>query len=147
VEEGGNVSEAAEHFGFPRVEIPAEVGSTREGAVRYLIGQLVQSGRLSPEHADRVASQVLHREILGSTAIGRGVALPQSKCDVVTKIVGVVGQSVQPLAWPGALDGGQVWLVVLFVVPASQPGAYLRALEEVSRCLRGDSRGAAGSPV
>ncbi len=128
-----------ERLGFPVVEIPATSGSTAEDVVRFLVGHLVQSGRLAAEHAERVAGQVLHRESLGSTSLGRGIALPHAKSDVVAEVLGAAGRLAQPLTWPGALDDVPVRLVILLVTPASDPGTCARALGEVLRRLADDS--------
>jgi nitrogen PTS system EIIA component len=104
--------------------------------VRFLVGQLVHSGRLQAKDADRVVCQVLHRELLGSTGVGRGFALPHSKSDVVGELLGVAGRSAVPVHWPGAIDAAPVRVVYLLVTPAAEPHASLRALEVVARHFR-----------
>jgi mannitol/fructose-specific phosphotransferase system IIA component (Ntr-type) len=132
------VSDLADRIGFPVVDLPPSVASSPETTVRFLIGQLVHSGRLRPEDADQVVCQVLHRESLGSTAIGRGFALPHSKSDVVGEVVGIVGQSAVPVTWPGAVDVEHVRVVCLLITPAFEPEASIRALEAVSRQMKGE---------
>jgi PTS system fructose-specific IIA component/PTS system nitrogen regulatory IIA component len=131
------VADSPSSFGFPLVELPSSVASSLEATVRFLVGQLVQSKRLAPENADRVVCQVLHRESLGSTGIGRGFALPHSKSDVVGEVLGIVGRSARPITWPGAFDGEPIRVVCLLVTPASEPGVALRALVSMSRQIRG----------
>ena len=131
------MSDAAGSFGFPVVDLPPSAVSSPEAAVTFLVGQLVQSGRLQPENADRVVCQVLQRESQGSTGVGRGFALPHSKSDVVGEVLGVVGRSAVPVTWPGAVDAEPVRVVCLLVTPASEPRASMRALEAVARHLRG----------
>ncbi len=132
------MSDPEHRFGFPVVDLPASAASGPEAAVQFLVGELVKSGRLPPEHAARVSSQVLRRELLGSTGIGRGVAVPHSRSDVVPEVLGVVGRSAVPVNWPGALDGGPVHLVCLLVTPEGDRGASFRALEALSRQFHGD---------
>jgi mannitol/fructose-specific phosphotransferase system IIA component (Ntr-type) len=119
-------------YGFPVVDLPPAT-SSHEAAVRFLVGQLVQSGRLQPMHADRVVCQVLHRESRFSTAVGGGFALPHSKSDVVSEVLGIVGRSTVALTWPGAVDAQPVRVVWLLVTPESAPHEYLRALQAVAR--------------
>ena len=106
--------------------------------MQFLVGRLVQSGRLPPGNADRVVCQVLRRESLGSTGVGRGFALPHSESDVVGEVLGVVGRSAVPVTWPGAVDAEPVRTVCLLVTPAFDPGASMRALEAVVRQIRGE---------
>jgi len=123
-------------FGFPLVELPPIVTSSCEATVRYLVDRLVESGQIEARNADRVACQVLHRESQGSTAIGRGLALPHSKSDVVNEVHGIVGQSSLPVSWPRGVDEEAVRIVCLLVTPAQEPATILRALEAVSRRMK-----------
>jgi mannitol/fructose-specific phosphotransferase system IIA component (Ntr-type) len=128
-------------LGFPVVGLPSSASSP-DAVVRFLLEQLVQAGRLRPEDAATIASQVLHRETLASTGIGRGIALPHGKSDLVGELLGVVGRSTTGVAWPGALDDAPVRVVCLLVAPASRPGDYLRALAAIKRRLQGEGGGA-----
>ena len=127
------VSDPTSNFGFPVVDLPPAATSSHEAAVRFLVGQLVQSGRLQPMHADRVVCEVLHREWLGSTGVGGGFALPHSKSDVVSDVVGIVGRSTVAMTWPGAVDAQPVRVVCLLVTPESGRHASMRALQAVAR--------------
>ncbi len=124
-------------LGFPEVALPTAESKTPEQAIRFLIGEIVRAGLLSAEGIANAVTRVLHRESLGTTAIGKGIALPHSKIDGLAGVVGVIGHCVEPMEWPGALDGGPVRLVCLMLAPVSEPAAYLRALEAISRHLRG----------
>ena len=73
------MSAPTEEIGFPIVNLPASAASSPDAAIQFLVEHLVESGRLEPEHAARVRSQLLHREALGSTGVGRGIAIPHSK--------------------------------------------------------------------
>jgi PTS system fructose-specific IIA component/PTS system nitrogen regulatory IIA component len=130
------VSDSAERFGYPVVDLPASATACAEDAVRFLVQELVRSGRLQVEDAERVCCQVLRRESQGSTSLGRGVALPHSKSDAVGQVSGVVGRAAGPIPWPRGPDTESVWLVCLLLTPASSPGEALRALVDVSRRLR-----------
>jgi nitrogen PTS system EIIA component len=131
------VADSPSSFGFPLVELPPSVASSPEAAVRFLVGQLVQSKRLAPENADRVVCQVLHRESLGSTGIGRGFALPHNKSDVVGEVLGIIGRSAVPITWPDSFDGVPVRVVCLLVTPACEPGASMRALLSMVQQIHG----------
>src|SRR5207237_2547988 len=80
----------------------------------------------------------LRRELLGSTGIGRGVAIPHTKHASVDRLVGTLAVAPQGVAFD-SLDGEPVYIFVLLISPQDRPGDHLRALENVSRCLRDDS--------
>jgi mannitol/fructose-specific phosphotransferase system IIA component (Ntr-type) len=131
------VLDAASDFGYPVVDLPPNVVSSPDAVVKFLVGQFVEAGHLHSNVADRVICQVLHRESLGSTAVGHGFALPHSKSDVVEEVLGVVGRSSVPVTWPGPVDADPVLVICLLVTPASKPGESFRALEVVARQMNG----------
>lgn len=131
------MTNSSELFGYPAIDLPPAAAESPEAAITYLVGQLVQSGRLRAEDAARVCGQVLHRESQGSTAIGGGVALPHSKSDAVGAVSGVVGRAADPIPWRRGPIEEAVQLVCLLVTPRSEPAKFLRAIEDLSRRVTG----------
>jgi PTS system fructose-specific IIA component/PTS system nitrogen regulatory IIA component len=80
----------------------------------------------------------MKREELGSTGIGRGVAVPHTKHASVEKLIGTVGVSPAGLDFE-SLDGQSASLFFLLVSPPDRPGDHLRALENISRQLRDET--------
>ena len=80
---------------------------------------------------------ILKRELLGSTGIGRGVAIPHTKHNSVDRLIGTVALSKAGIPFD-SLDGEPVFVFFLLISPQDRPGDHLRALENVSRCLRDD---------
>lgn len=128
----------ATRFGYPVVVMPEWASASPEAAVKFLVGQLAQSGRLPAGRAEEVVNAVLKRETLGTTAIGRGVAMPHSKSDTVAEVQGVVGKAAVPVKWPGAMDEEPVMVVCLMITPVANPRATLLALEAAVRAFRGE---------
>jgi PTS system nitrogen regulatory IIA component len=77
------------------------------------------------------------RERLGSTALGRGVALPHAQLIEVDYPVVIFARMRQPIDF-GAKDGEPVDLVFLVLWPAKSPEGFLPALAEICRALRED---------
>ena len=80
----------------------------------------------------------MKREELGSTGIGRGVAVPHTKHPSVNRLVGTVAVSPEGVDFD-SLDGEKVQLFFLLISPPDRPGDHLRALENISRQLRNDT--------
>lgn len=120
---------------FPLVDIPAVAAVGRREAVEFLLGCLADQDRLPAGVAADLADRLEHRERLGSTAIGRGVAVPHARSDVVTATVGVIGRSAEGVPWPDAIDGGPVYRVCLLVLPAGPSGLAVHDLERLVRQL------------
>jgi PTS system nitrogen regulatory IIA component len=98
---------------------------------------------LSSHLADRVEAvdaEVLRRvleerELLASTAIGDGIAIPHGKLDAVGRLVGVLGRARAGIEFE-SIDGKPTHLVFMLVAPASSTGVHLKALARLSRLFR-----------
>jgi len=117
--------------------VPELKATTKEGVIRELIESLRAAGYFKGGETEDIVKAVLKRELLGSTGIGRGVAIPHTKHNSVDRLIGTVA-----LSHPGvpfdSLDGEPVHVFVLLISPQDRPGDHLRALENVSRSLRDD---------
>lgn len=118
-----------------RAEIVAQ---DKEGVIRELVGSLVTAGMLDAESQTSIVEAIMKREELGSTGIGRGIAVPHTKHPSVDRLVGTVGVSQEGVDFK-SLDGEKVHLFFLLVSPPDRPGDHLRALENISRQLRDET--------
>jgi nitrogen PTS system EIIA component len=119
--------------------IRAELAAvTKEGVIAELVQALVDSGEVKAADQEDIIKAILKREELGSTGIGRGVAVPHTKHASVEKLIGTVGVSQTGLDFE-SLDGQNASLFFLLVSPPDRPGDHLRALENISRQLRDET--------
>src|SRR5438105_7956121 len=117
--------------------IPELTATNKEGVIREMVGRLAGTGSFKGTDTEDIVKAVLKRELLGSTGIGRGVAIPHTKHASVEQLVGNVAVS-RPGVTFDSLDGEPVHVFVLLISPQDRPGDHLRALENVSRSLRDD---------
>jgi PTS system nitrogen regulatory IIA component len=110
---------------------------TKETVIREMVSSLQANGYFKGGEPEDIVKAVLKRELLGSTGIGRAVAIPHSKHSLVDRLVGTVAISKGGVAFD-SLDGEPVHVFVLLISPQDRPGDHLRALENVSRSLRDD---------
>ena len=110
----------------------------KEGVIRELVDALVSNGQIAADEQESILAAIMKREELGSTGIGRGVAVPHTKHPSVDRLVGTVGVSCAGVDFK-SLDGEQVQLFFLLISPLDRPGDHLRALENISRQLRDDT--------
>jgi PTS system fructose-specific IIA component/PTS system nitrogen regulatory IIA component len=119
--------------------IKAELVATeKEGVIRELIQSLISSGELAADEADAIAQAILKREELGSTGIGRGIAVPHTKHPSVDQPVGTVGISSVGVDFQ-SLDGEPVQLFFMLISPPDRPSDHLRALENISKQLQDET--------
>lgn len=119
--------------------ICAELNSTdKESVIAELVDSLLNAGDIKADDRDDIIKAIMKREELGSTGIGRGIAVPHTKHPSVDKLVGTVGVSFDGVDFD-SLDGEKVQLFFLLVSPPDRPGDHLRALENISRQLRDET--------
>jgi nitrogen PTS system EIIA component len=117
--------------------VPALAATTKEGAIRELVGALQAAGYFRPHEVDPVVSEILRRESLGSTGIGRGVAIPHSRHEGLPRLVGTLGLSRAGIPFD-SIDEQDVRMVFLLVSRPDQPGPHLHALETIVRVSESD---------
>lgn len=114
--------------------IKLELSSTQKvDAIKELIDLLDKAGFLTD--ADAFLKSVLEREKVGSTGIGKGIAIPHSRTTTVREVVVAVGRSKNGIEFE-ALDSRPVHLIFLIAAPIESGGLYLKALARLSRLLR-----------
>jgi nitrogen PTS system EIIA component len=100
------------------------------GVVRELGLALAGPSQLDP---DRLIKLLLHRERVGTTAVGHELAIPHARTPEVAATVGVIGLSARGIDFH-APDGLPVHVFVALVSPI-HGGKHLHALAAVTREL------------
>jgi PTS system fructose-specific IIA component/PTS system nitrogen regulatory IIA component len=119
--------------------IRAQLGAdNKKDVIDELVDSLLEAGEISADEKADIIAAIMKREELGSTGIGRGVAVPHTKHAGVGKLVGTVGVSAAGVDF-NSLDGEKVQLFFLLISPPDRPGDHLRALENISKQLRGET--------
>jgi len=111
---------------------------SKESVIAEMVDSLVSANKIADEDRDSIVKAIMKREELGSTGIGRGVAVPHTKHPSVDRLVGTVAISAEGVDFD-SLDGEKVQLFFLLISPPDRPGDHLRALENISRQLRDDT--------
>jgi len=75
------------------------------------------------------------RELLGSTGVGNGVAIPHGKIEKLDRILIGFGRNQNGIAFDAA-DNQPVHLLVMLLSPVKIIDEYLKTLAAVSRLLR-----------
>ena len=107
----------------------------RDGAIAELVSSLDEAGKLGKNKCQEITAEMIKRENEASTGMGKGVAMPHAKHDVVTDVVAVIGQSSAGVGF-FALDKQPVYSVILLVSPVDNPDKHLQAMESVFKHLQ-----------
>ena len=84
---------------------------------------------------DRIAPYLFKREELGSTGIGKGVAMPHARLPDLQRPCGFFAKLKQGIEFD-AIDGQAVDIVFVLLLPAAAETEALGALALVARTLR-----------
>lgn len=107
----------------------------REGVLREMVGRLQTNGELPEADVETVIEGLMSRERLGSTGIGKGVAIPHVRYDGIADLLVAVGRSETGVDF-SAVDGSPVRVVFLILSPEARQEKYLEALRWVSLVAR-----------
>lgn len=113
---------------------PSLAAGDKEGVIRELVTGLVETGQLDGGELESIVAAILNREELGSTGIGRGIAVPHTKHPSVGKPIGTVGISHDGIEFQ-SLDGEPVQLFFMLISPPEQRNEHVKALGNIAKQL------------
>jgi nitrogen PTS system EIIA component len=94
-----------------------------------------KASKLTGHNEDAIYEVLNERELLGTTGIGHGIAIPHGKLPGLTRVYGVFAKLERPVDFD-AIDNQPVDLIFLLLAPANCGADHLKALAKVSRMLR-----------
>jgi PTS system fructose-specific IIA component/PTS system nitrogen regulatory IIA component len=116
---------------------PQLAASTKEECIYLCVAALVEGGWVRPGDLMDVVLAVSRREQLGSTGIGRTVAMPHSRHPGIDRMVSGWFTLASPVDWD-SLDGEPVQVICCLLSPQDRPGDHLRALEAAVMAIKDD---------
>lgn len=114
--------------------IPELKGATKAEALKEMVEKLTAAARIKD---GEILERMLHqREQLGSTGIGRGVAVPHGRSLAIERLTVVFGRSEAGIDYD-AMDGKPVHLVFLTVAPPQErSNLYLPVLGKIVEMVK-----------
>lgn len=118
------------------VDPASVVAGLEAGSKKQALMALAElAARRTQLDARAILDVLLEREKLGTTGVGRGVAIPHGKLAGLDRIVGLLAFLETPVNFE-AVDDAPVDLVFLLLAPENAGAEHLRVLARVSRLLR-----------
>jgi nitrogen PTS system EIIA component len=109
--------------------------TTKPSAIQQLAGRAAAALNMD---SSALTNLLMARETLGSTGLGRGIALPHTLVKNLPGFFAVLARLERPIDF-AAIDGLPVDLIVLLLSPENAGKAHIVALATLTRRLR-DSR-------
>lgn len=107
--------------------------SNKEGVLKELTDVLHK--HCSHVDTENLFKIVRERELIGSTGVGNGVAIPHGKVEKLDRILLCFGRSQAGVHFD-SIDNQPVSLFVMILSPAGETDEYLKTLAGVSRLLK-----------
>ncbi|MBN1543774.1 PTS sugar transporter subunit IIA [candidate division KSB1 bacterium] len=108
---------------------------SKETAIALLVEKMQKAGVVSD--GKKMLHEVLERERLGSTSIGKGIALPHARTQLVDEIV-IALMKLQKGVVFNDDDPEPVRLIFLLGTPITAVAEYLKLLSRLSKTLKND---------
>ena len=129
-----NLEKITEFITVQSVDLNMKATNKSEAIVE-LTKLLEKSGKL--DNIDKTLEALKEREKLGSTGIGKGVAIPHAKTEFAKDLVIAFGVSKQGVNF-NSVDDEKVNLFFAFASPLKNNQTYLKILARISRLIRND---------
>ena len=109
----------------------------RDDVLRDFVERLVAVGAFPETAGTTVLRAVLKRERVGSTGVGRGIAIPHAKTAGIASPMVAYGRVAEPIPY-GATDGADVHSLFLVVSPPDANEEHIAVLRWIASIARSD---------
>ena len=116
----------------PEAVYPSLKAKTKKQVLQELAQKAAALTRID---AREIFDTLMQREHLGSTGVGRGIAIPHGRLAPLKRIVSVFARLDEPIDFE-ALDNEPVDLIFLLLAPEQAGADHLKALARISRFFR-----------
>ena len=107
----------------------------KNAVIRELYNNLKQTNLIKDE--EQGLNDIFKREDMGSTGIGKRIALPHAKTKAVDELMIPFGISKNGISY-NSVDDENVNIFFMFLCPENKTQEYLKVLARISRLIRED---------
>ena len=107
----------------------------KNAVIKELYGNLKKTNLIKDE--EQGLNDILAREEMGSTGIGKRIALPHAKTKAVDELMITFGISKNGISY-NSVDDENVNIFFMFLCPENKTQEYLKVLARISRLIRED---------
>jgi mannitol/fructose-specific phosphotransferase system IIA component (Ntr-type) len=115
---------------FKKSEVILLENNEKKMAIREMISKMEELGKI--KSTPRYYAQVIHRESLENTGIGKGLAIPHARTESLTEFNALLGICPQEIDYQ-AYDDKPVKFILLCLFPTSVSTKYLYLISMISK--------------
>lgn len=119
----------------PKAFTSLAADADKRSVIHDLTETLVKAKRLAPELLQGIVDEAMKREMVGSTGIGHGIAVPHCRTAVSDEILCSYGHCHDGLDFD-SLDGEPVHSVFLLITPPSLKDQHLQLMKSFAGQIR-----------
>lgn len=121
---------------FPRERVFLNVDvSSRKELIRFLSERVEQCG---VSNQQLCANALRAREELGSTGLGKGIAIPHARIEGLDRSVGILATLAEPIDFE-SVDQEPVDIVLMLLMPEQAGGEQMKVLSRIAGLARQES--------
>jgi len=105
--------------------------TSKHGVIAALVHRLVTLESIPKKEEQGLLTAITAREIMGTTALGNGVAFPHVRTKLTTRLLGALGLEPSGISFD-ALDGSPVYGVFLLLAPENANKEYFEVLGRIT---------------
>ncbi|NLF72125.1 MAG: PTS sugar transporter subunit IIA [Candidatus Anammoximicrobium sp.] len=105
--------------------------TSKQAVVSTLVHRLAALGSIPQKEEDGLVRAIMAREMLGTTALGNGVAFPHVRTPLTSGLIGALGLEPKGIRFD-ALDGSPVYGVFLLLAPENVTKEYFEVLGRIT---------------
>ncbi|OQY39776.1 MAG: hypothetical protein B6226_01235 [Candidatus Cloacimonetes bacterium 4572_65] len=98
------------------------------------MAKLLKEKKIIPE-TEIITNAIFERELLATTGIGKGLAIPHCRVGSVDRVIVVASYFEKPIDW-NSMDGNPVDLAFMIITPQESPELHLKAISKISKAVR-----------
>lgn len=122
----------ADYIKIDTIDLNLE-SKNKNAVIKELYNNLKSTGLIKDE--EQGLSDIFTREEMGSTGIGRRIALPHAKTKAADELIITFGISKNGVSY-NSMDGEDVNIFFMFLCPEKKTQEYLKVLARISRLIR-----------
>jgi len=107
----------------------------KPSVLRELLQVLIDAGKVAIADRDSILDNLLKREMLQSTGLEAGIAVPHAKSARIAKLTLAIGTAPDGIDFD-AIDRQPSRLFFMMLAPPDQSGPHIEALAEIARMSR-----------
>ena len=122
---------------FNKQQIISLKNTEKQLVIKEMLMKLVELALI--DNPDRYYAQVIHRESLENTGIGKGVAIPHARTDSVSEFITILGISDEGIDYH-SYDKQAVQYVLLSIFPTEMSTKYLYLVGMIARIFSDEKK-------